>query len=135
MIYRVARSSVTAKILAAANSNYVLLHLQELSKELHYTHATVIITDFEIAFIISTCTCNPCESKSSDALAPIKKAFPFKLFSPIRCCPGLHLAVRALTVNNCTAALHLNCVLRDGIYSSHPSKILRLPKDLFVFSS
>lgn len=131
----VTRSSITVKILAAAETVDVMLYLQKLLREIHIPHHISLATDYKVTFELSTSIREPADSFNKVALATTVEAFRLTLFSFIGWSRDYHHVTDLLAKNNQAATPHLLKYLRDGICPCHPSGIERTPENLEVFSS
>ena len=134
---RVARSSSTAEIIAAADGTDFALHLQNLIAEFTgYLDAELPINppfelriDSRCLFNLITTIKQPEEAMNRADLAIIREAFATGRLQAVNWTPGYYLIVDALTKDNRTSAAHLLKALREGIYPKHPATISRLAPD------
>eukprot|EP00171_Calliarthron_tuberculosum_P002820 IDg2820t1 len=115
---RVARSSSTAEILAAAETGGYALYMAEILSELMYKHRVVLATDSQSLFNLVTTTKELEERRNKIDLTAIKEAFDRGLLHTIRWMPGHYLACDAMTKMNQTGSLLLR-ILRESLYPIH----------------
>lgn len=118
---RVARSSITAEILAAADDVCMILYLQKLLSEITYHHCAELVVDSRSTFKLASSTKEPAESFNKVDLATIREVYTPKLLKTVSWCPGYYLVADALTKDNRTSSEHLLKTLREGIYPHHPN--------------
>eukprot|EP00171_Calliarthron_tuberculosum_P022319 IDg22319t1 len=125
-IRRVARSSSTAEILAAADAIDVGLYLAHILKELIYEHTIDLSTDSRSLFSLATSVKEPEERRNKIDLSAIRESFDNGMLTSVSWTPGHYLVSDALTKDNRLTASLLTQVLRDGIYPHHPDRESRM---------
>eukprot|EP00171_Calliarthron_tuberculosum_P023568 IDg23568t1 len=123
---RVARSSSTAEILAAAEGADSALYIASLLKELLYSHNVVLASDSRSFFNLATTLREPEERRNKIDLAAIREAYDKGLIHSIRWIPGHYLACDALTKSNHATGALLLKILRKGLYPHHPDSDERI---------
>eukprot|EP00171_Calliarthron_tuberculosum_P001417 IDg1417t1 len=126
---RVARSSTTAEILAAADAVSMALYLQEVQAELTYRPGVELTVDSHSVFNLSTSTKQPEEALNKIDLAAMREAFHPRKLRAVNWCPGYYLCADALTKDNRTSAALMAKILREGEYADHPDKLRKLSAD------
>ncbi len=127
---RVARSSSTAEILAAADAIDMASYLASLAAELMYSHKIEFTTDSRSLFNLASTTKEPTERLNKKDLAAIREAFESGLIKGINWCPGYYLVADALTKDNRESSAHLLKVFRQGQYPKHADVMHRAsPKE------
>ncbi len=116
---RVARSSSTAEILAAADAIDMASHLVALAEELTYCHKIEFTTDSRSLFNLASTTKEPTERLNKTDLSAIRESFDDGAIRRINWCPGYYLVADALTKDNRESSSHLLKVLREGMIP-HP---------------
>eukprot|EP00171_Calliarthron_tuberculosum_P004551 IDg4551t1 len=99
---RVARSSSTAELLAAAEAIDTAIYLQELLNELLYWHPMDFSTDSRSLFTLITTTKEPEERRNKIDIAAMRNAFDIGQLRSINWIPGYYLIADALTKDNRT---------------------------------
>lgn len=108
---RVARSSATVEILAAADAMSNGLYLQHLLRGMHVIHPTELTVDSTSLQSLSTSIKEPEERLNKVDLASIREAFDEGDLTAVHWCPGKQLLADPLTKDNPhTAALLLNAL-------------------------
>lgn len=130
---RVARSSSTTEILAAADGIDFGIHLKRLLDEVTSTKQSEspecsllsLIIDSRCLFNLIGTTRQPEEARNRADLAAIREAVETGLLCTICWITGHYHAVDALTKNKTVTAAHLLKILRTGEYPKHPQLLLR----------
>eukprot|EP00171_Calliarthron_tuberculosum_P004588 IDg4588t1 len=122
---RVARSSTTAEILAAADAIDMTMYLQALLSEVSYSHPFELSTDSRSLFNLATSTKEPSESMNKADLASMRLAFENGTMRACNWTPGYYLAADGLTKDNRESSSLLLKIFREGLYPKHPDNLQR----------
>ena len=123
---RVARSSSTAEVLAAADAHDFGIYLQAILSEIMYLHPIRITSDSAAVFGLSSSTKKPEEVRNLIDLAGIREDFESGKVAMISWFPGCYLISDPLTKDNRETADLLHTVLRTGHYPEHPDSVYRI---------
>lgn len=134
-LWRVACSSATAIILAAAETTDTLLYLQEMLNEFYYTHTASIVADSKDAFELSTLIRKPTKALDKVAIVTIREAFCARLFPPYDVAvahdmlqmPSPKTIAQQLQTSSKSCVMVFARVIRLNLHA--------FPEDLSIFSS
>eukprot|EP00171_Calliarthron_tuberculosum_P005283 IDg5283t1 len=127
---RVARSSSTAEILAAADAVDMTRYIQEILAEITYSHAAELTSDSRALYNLMFTTKEPNDSLNKLDLAAMRAAFEDGHLRAVNWTPVCYMLADALTKDNRGTSSLLLKTLRECTYSLHPDAIRRLsPKE------
>lgn len=118
---RVARSTSTAELLAAADAVDKVTYLKHLLEELQSSQTTELVVDSRSIFSLCSTMKEPEEAKNKIILATIREEHNEQSLSTIRWTPGAAHLADALTKENPVIAAKLEQVLQSGRHSHDPS--------------
>ncbi len=125
---RVARSTSTAEILAAAYAVDMALYLAAVTDELTYKHKVEFTTDFRSLFNLVSTTKEQTGRLNKTDLSAIRGALEDGSVRQIHWCPGYYLVADALTKDSRESAAHLLRVFPK--YPTHTDSLHRVsPKE------
>jgi len=124
---RVARSSSTAEILAAASAVDMGIFLREVIAELTGDDSVTVelTTDSRSVFNLVTSTKMPEENANRVDLAAMREYFEKRKLHAVNWCPGYYIVADALTKDNRTIAALLLKSMREGTYPIHADTLRR----------
>lgn len=128
---RVARSTSTAELLAAADAVDRVTYLKHLLEESAGPQKTELVLDSRSAVCLCSTTKEPEEVKNKLLLASIREEFNVTSMDTIRWTPGQTHLADALTKDNQTISKLLNAVLESGTHS-HPTESYTVISDVQV---
>lgn len=126
---RVARSTSTAELLAAADAVDKLTFFKYLLQEFSDNQTTELILDSRSAFHLCSTQKEPEEVKNKIILASIREEYHLGSMTTIRWTPGQSHLADALTKDNQEIAKLLDGVMESGIHS-HPDSSYTATSDL-----
>ena len=116
---RVARSTSTAELLAAADAVDMVTHLKHVLEEFSGPQTTTLTVDSKCVFHLCSTLKEPEEEKNKVLLASIREEYHIKSLRCIRWTPGKTHLADALTKKNVEAAHILDQVLYSGRHERH----------------